>query len=371
MTTKHLHVHGHRSGSGHLHGRRGYPTCGANGTLVGTPTTTATGGSFDCSFPDGPNTSDRRDQGDRLRRRERHGLRGGAGRDGRQRRPDGDARPATRSSNEGATHTFSLGSFTRSGRGQPVDGDGQLGRRLDADDLRRRRRRHARRAIAHLRGRPEQLHGHGHGHRQGRRQRQRRRSGARQQRRADGRVHAAPAIVERGLDQQPTRYSITDPGSDTVLELRRRTGATATPTPTRLERRVKSCTFADGPDSSTVTVDRRRLGRHRRRHRERAARCTVANVAPTVTLQRRERPLGRTRATTHTYTLLDQRSGSGHGLSRSRRAVARTARKSNATNTNTSGSFDCTLPGRPGELDASRRRRPTPTATRATPRRRR
>jgi hypothetical protein len=31
--------------------------CGANGTLVGTAVTTATGGSFVCSFPDGPKTS--------------------------------------------------------------------------------------------------------------------------------------------------------------------------------------------------------------------------------------------------------------------------------------------------------------------------
>src|SRR3989440_198098 len=35
----------------------GYPKCGDHGTLVGTPTKTASGGSFQCNFPDGPNTS--------------------------------------------------------------------------------------------------------------------------------------------------------------------------------------------------------------------------------------------------------------------------------------------------------------------------
>jgi len=35
----------------------GYPKCGLYGTLVGTPTTTASGGSFQCSFPDGPHTT--------------------------------------------------------------------------------------------------------------------------------------------------------------------------------------------------------------------------------------------------------------------------------------------------------------------------
>ena len=32
-------------------------SCGANGTQVGTTTTTASGGSFVCSFPDGPASS--------------------------------------------------------------------------------------------------------------------------------------------------------------------------------------------------------------------------------------------------------------------------------------------------------------------------
>ena len=35
----------------------GYPKCGSFGNLVGTPTTTASGGSFQCNFPDGPNST--------------------------------------------------------------------------------------------------------------------------------------------------------------------------------------------------------------------------------------------------------------------------------------------------------------------------
>jgi hypothetical protein len=34
-----------------------YPKCGYYGTIVGTPTKTASGGSFQCNFPDGPNTT--------------------------------------------------------------------------------------------------------------------------------------------------------------------------------------------------------------------------------------------------------------------------------------------------------------------------
>src|SRR5205823_6492009 len=36
----------------------GYPKCGSYGDLVGTPMTTLTGGSFKCSFPDGPHMTD-------------------------------------------------------------------------------------------------------------------------------------------------------------------------------------------------------------------------------------------------------------------------------------------------------------------------
>ena len=35
----------------------GFPNCGTGGTIVGTPTVHASGGAFDCSFPDGPDTT--------------------------------------------------------------------------------------------------------------------------------------------------------------------------------------------------------------------------------------------------------------------------------------------------------------------------
>ena len=79
-------------------------SCGANGTQVGSTTTTASGGSFVCSFPDGPATSARVGAGQGLRRRaEQH------------RHPDRDAWPTwprpwclsgADSADEGSTKTY-------------------------------------------------------------------------------------------------------------------------------------------------------------------------------------------------------------------------------------------------------------------------
>ena len=90
---RHLQLHRQRSGCGHLHRGRA-SSCGANGTQVGSTTTTATGGSFVCSLPRRPGHLRRVGPGQGLRRaltQHRH-----PDRHGRQRRPDGDpVRPAT------------------------------------------------------------------------------------------------------------------------------------------------------------------------------------------------------------------------------------------------------------------------------------
>ena len=91
-----------------------YPKCGLHGTIVGTPTVNASGGSFQCNFPDGPNSSTVA-----IKVTDSDGA------------SDTDSEavqivaianvapsvtaPADQSSNEGASHSFSLGSFTDPG----------------------------------------------------------------------------------------------------------------------------------------------------------------------------------------------------------------------------------------------------------------
>ena len=85
-------------------------------------------------------------------------------------------------------------------------------------------------------------------------------------------------------------FTITDPGADTFVldatELRRRTAPRSVPTRSTPPPGAGSfeCSFPDGPASSIVSVHGQRL-RRRLRHRH-ASTVTVANVAPTVTLDR-------------------------------------------------------------------------------------
>ena len=96
----------------------GYPTCGANGTFVGSPLGDPCGGSFDCNFPDGPATSDVK-----IKVTDSDGA------------SDTDSEnvvvvtianvdpvvtaAANQSSDEGDSHSFALGSFTDPGSDSP------------------------------------------------------------------------------------------------------------------------------------------------------------------------------------------------------------------------------------------------------------
>src|SRR5205814_919480 len=96
------------------------PKCGAHGDLVGTPTTTASGGSFQCNFPDGPNMSDleiKVTDSDN------------ASDTGSQavqvvtvaNVPPTVTAAGNQSSDEGDSHSFSLGSFSDPGTDSPWD----------------------------------------------------------------------------------------------------------------------------------------------------------------------------------------------------------------------------------------------------------
>ena len=107
-----------------------YPQCGLHGTLVGTPTTTATGGSFQCSFPDGPNSTNvaiKVTDSDGASDTDSESV---------QIVAVANVAPlvtaaADQSSNEGSSHSFNLGSFSDPGDDSPwtvtVDwGDGSF-----------------------------------------------------------------------------------------------------------------------------------------------------------------------------------------------------------------------------------------------------
>jgi uncharacterized repeat protein (TIGR01451 family) len=95
-----------------------YPKCGLHGTLVGTPTTTATGGSFQCNFPDGPNSSTVA-----IKVTDSDGASDSASQ-AVQVVAIANVAPsvtaaADQSSNEGESHSFSLGSFSDPGDDSP------------------------------------------------------------------------------------------------------------------------------------------------------------------------------------------------------------------------------------------------------------
>ena len=107
-----------------------YPKCGLHGTISGTPTVTASGGSFDCSFPDGPNSSTVA-----IKVTDNNGGSDTAS-EAVQIVAVANVAPsvtaaADQSSNEGASHSFNLGSFSDPGDDSPwnvtVDwGDGSF-----------------------------------------------------------------------------------------------------------------------------------------------------------------------------------------------------------------------------------------------------
>ena len=97
----------------------GFPTCGSGGSVVsGTPATTASGGSFDCSFPDGPDTTSVA-----IKVADSDGA---SGTDSESVvvvqvanvNPSVSA-PADQAANEGASNSFTLGSFSDPGPDSP------------------------------------------------------------------------------------------------------------------------------------------------------------------------------------------------------------------------------------------------------------
>ena len=96
----------------------GYPTCGTGGSVTGTPSTTTSGGSFNCFFPDGPDSTNVA-----IKVADSDGASG----------TDSESvvvvqvanvepsvsRPADQAANEGASTSFNLGSFSDPGPDSP------------------------------------------------------------------------------------------------------------------------------------------------------------------------------------------------------------------------------------------------------------
>jgi hypothetical protein len=113
-----------------------YPKCGAHGTIHGTPSVTANGGSFECTFPDGPNVSTVA-----IKVTDSDGASDSVS-EAVQIVQVANVAPSVTAagdqpSNEGASHSFSLGSFTDPGSDSPwavsVDwGDGSPAATFDS-----------------------------------------------------------------------------------------------------------------------------------------------------------------------------------------------------------------------------------------------
>ena len=118
--------------------------CGTEGTVdEDSLATDASGGSFDCTFPDGPAATSvhvKVEDSDHASDTDSEAI---------QVVHVANVAPsvtsaADQSSNEGENHSFALGSFTDPGPDADWSVDVELGRRLDAHDLHRVRRRLAR-----------------------------------------------------------------------------------------------------------------------------------------------------------------------------------------------------------------------------------
>ena len=271
-----------------------YPDCDAGGTnngevVPGSYAPTATGGSFDCNFPDGPASANVK-----MKVADSDGA-SGTGSESVQIVAVANVAPtltaaADQTANEGTDKSFDLGSFTDPGPDAPWHVDVDWGDSSTHTDLRHVHQGRPRQPEPHLRRRPRGPHGHRHRHRQGPRKRLQDLQRPRQQRRADGRAHRR-GERRRGLDAH-LQLHVTDPGDDTFTATSGYPdcdagGATGTLVggsyaPTAHGGSFK-CTFPDGPATANVKMKVDDSDGLSGTDSESVQVVAVANVAPVVT----------------------------------------------------------------------------------------
>jgi Bacterial Ig-like domain/PKD domain len=152
----------------------------------------------------------------------------------------------------------------------------------------------------------------------------------------------APTSANEGETKTYT-YSISDPGQDTESVAvscganGNVSNASNTPTSGSFD-----CTFPDGPASSTVTATA--TDSDAATGNTASQSVAVANVAPTVTFTSAPATANEGETKTYTYSISDPGQDTVTSVATS---CGLGGTKSNASNTNTSGSFDCTFPDGP------------------------
>ena len=138
-------------------------------------------------------------------------------------------------------------------------------------------------------------------------------------------------------------YTISDPDGDTIASVSTSCGLHGTksnPSNTNAAGQF-DCTFPDGPDSSTATAQATDSGFGAIAGNTAFQAVTINNVAPTVAFTSAPASANEGQTKTYTYSISDPGQDTVQSVATN---CGASGTKSNASNTNTSGTFDCAFP---------------------------
>ena len=332
----------------------GYPSCGTGGSVSGTPSTTASGGSFDCVFPDGPATTNVA-----IKVADSDGA------------SDTDSEsvvvvqvanvnpsvsaPADQAANEGASTSFTLGSFSDPGPDSPwtVDVDWGDGSAHGT----------ASKSTTGSLGSMSHTYADGPATRTVTVTVTDKNGGVGSASFQVTVANVAPTValsaandlaVNEGPAEHTYSYSISDPGADTVSSVSTSCGANGvkvagSDTNTNTAGSFK-CTFADGPASSVVSAQA--TDSDGAAGNTATQTVVVANVAPTVVLSGAA-SVNEGSTHTYSYTVTDPGQDSftvstGYPSCGTGGSVSGTP-----STTASGGSFDCVFPDGPATTNVA------------------
>ena len=332
----------------------GYPSCGTGGSVSGTPSTTASGGSFDCVFPDGPATTNVA-----IKVADSDGA------------SDTDSEsvvvvqvanvnpsvsaPADQAANEGASTSFTLGSFSDPGPDSPwtVDVDWGDGSAHGT----------ASKSTTGSLGSMSHTYADGPATRTVTVTVTDKNGGVGSASFQVTVANVAPTValsaandlaVNEGPAEHTYSYSISDPGADTVSSVSTSCGANGvkvagSDTNTNTAGSFK-CTFADGPASSVVSAQA--TDSDGAAGNTATQTVVVANVAPTVVLSGAA-SVNEGSTHTYSYTVTDPGQDSftvstGYPSCGTGGSVTGTP-----STTASGGSFDCVFPDGPATTNVA------------------
>ncbi|HVD09451.1 MAG TPA: Ig-like domain-containing protein [Gaiellaceae bacterium] len=326
----------------------GFPDCGTGGSVTGTPSTTASGGSFDCFFPDGPDTTSVA-----IKVADSDGA------------SDTDSEsvvvvqvanvnpnvsaPADQAANEGASSSFTLGSFSDPGPDSPwaVDVDWGDGSPHGT----------ASKATTGSLGSMSHTYADGPATKTVTVTVTDTNGGVGSASFQVAVANVAPTVVLSGdtsANEGTTHtytYTVSDPGADpnpTVVE----SCGSGTKTDTAAADSF-DCSFPDGPENVTVTVSADD-GDPSNNTGSDSKTVAVANVAPTVVLSAGNDLSVNEGAAEHTYSYTISDPGVDTVSSVSTSCGANGAKVAGSdTNTNSSGSFKCSFADGPANSTVS------------------